>query len=39
LAPRLYALNMRAPFLMMQGAANVMKNNGGGSIVNIGERS
>jgi NAD(P)-dependent dehydrogenase (short-subunit alcohol dehydrogenase family) len=36
LIDRLYALNFRAPFLMMQGAANVMKNNGGGSIVNIG---
>ena len=35
-ALRLYALNMRAPFLMMQGAATVMKDNGGGSIVNIG---
>jgi len=36
LIDRLYSLNMRAPFLMMQGAANVMKDNGGGSIVNIG---
>lgn len=37
LIDRLYSLNMRAPFLMIQGAANVMKRTGsGGSIVNIG---
>jgi NAD(P)-dependent dehydrogenase (short-subunit alcohol dehydrogenase family) len=33
----LYAVNLRAPFLMMQGAQRIMKREGkGGSIVNIG---
>ena len=33
---RLFAINARAPFLLMQAAARVMRRAGGGSIVSIG---
>ena len=32
---RMFAVNVRAPFLLMQEAARVMRRNGGGSVVNI----
>jgi NAD(P)-dependent dehydrogenase (short-subunit alcohol dehydrogenase family) len=32
---RLFAVNVRAPFLLMQEAARVMRRSGGGSVVNI----
>src|SRR5436190_1317952 len=32
---RLFAVNVRAPFLLMQGAARLMRRGGGGAIVNI----
>jgi NAD(P)-dependent dehydrogenase (short-subunit alcohol dehydrogenase family) len=33
---RTVAVNLKAPFLMMQSAARIMQDQGGGSIVNIG---
>jgi NAD(P)-dependent dehydrogenase (short-subunit alcohol dehydrogenase family) len=32
---RLFAVNVRAPFLLMQGAARLMRRGGGGAVVNI----
>jgi NAD(P)-dependent dehydrogenase (short-subunit alcohol dehydrogenase family) len=32
---RLFAVNVRAPFLLMQGAAPLMRRGGGGAVVNI----
>jgi NAD(P)-dependent dehydrogenase (short-subunit alcohol dehydrogenase family) len=32
---RLFAVNSRAPFLLTQGAARIMRRSGGGSVVNI----
>ena len=32
---RMFAINVRAPFLLMQEGARVMRRNGGGSVVNI----
>jgi NAD(P)-dependent dehydrogenase (short-subunit alcohol dehydrogenase family) len=32
---RLFAVNVRAPFLLMQEAARIMRRDGGGSVVNI----